>query len=319
MTITSLQDASFQLPPAADLADIRESVSLHQKVVQNTPNDHPELPDYFSNFVNTLQCQLEYTGNQNDLSMAIFSLQCAVELTPEGDIVLPTRWITLGSLLKQQFELNRNEDDLCKAVSAHRSAVKSSEIDDDDYLETLNDLGLILLFSFDHTKNLNDVSEAVMTFREIVDRTPIPKKNPNLPRYLSNLGESLRRRFEQRQAREDLSEAISSFEKALEISSDTDENRPAFLTNLGLAFKAHFSLENDMPTSELVNGFGFRFAFQFQSRVKRGAQPLDTDNSWLNKAVDCHRMAVKLSPDQHPALHNYLSNLSAALDRKSVV
>ena len=312
MTIASLQDASLQLPPTAHLEDIRKSVSLHQKVVQNTPNDHPELPGYFSNFGNTLQCHFEHTGNQNDLTMAIFSFQCAVELTPERDIVLPARWIALGSLLKQRFELNRNEDDLSKAVSAHRSAVKISQSDDIDYFETLNSLGAILLFSFDHTKALDDVSEAVITFREIVDHTP--KEDPNLPRYLNNLGESLRCRFQQRQAQEDLSEAISSFEKALEISSDTDENRPAFLTNLGLAFKAHFSLENDAeksPISELDNGLGFRFAFQVQSRIKPSTQP--PDNSSLNKAIECHRMAVKLSPDQHPPLHDFLSNLTAAL------
>ena len=155
-----------------------------------------------------------------------------------------------------------------------------------------------------------------MTFREIVGRTPTTNRDPNLPHYLSNLGESLRRRFQQRQAREDLSKAISSFERALEISSDTDENRPAFFTNLGLAFKAHFSLENDTkisPTLELGNGHASRFGFQVQSRVKESAQPSDTYNPSLNKSIDCHRMAIKLSPDQHPALHDYLSNLAAAL------
>ena len=316
MTITYLQDASFQLPPTADLADIRESVSLHRKVLQNTPNDHPELPGYFIDFGNTLYCQFEHTGNQNDLTMAISSFQCAVELSSEGDINLPVRWITVGTLLKKRFELNRNEDDLMKAISAHRSAAKSSQIDDVGCLETLNYLGLILLFSFDHTRNLNDVSEAVMTFREIVSRTPTPNTDPNLPRYLSNLGESLRRRFQQCQAREDLSEAISSFERALEISSDSDENRPAFFTNLGLSFKALFSLENDTkkpPTLELGNGHGFGFGFQVQSHVKRSAQLPDTYNPSLNKAIDCHRMAIKLSPDQNPALHDYLSNLAAAL------
>lgn len=319
MTIASLQDASCQLPPAADLADITESLSLHQKVIKNTPNpnDHPELPGYLSNFGNTLQCRFEHTGNENNLSMAIYSFQCAVELTPEGDTVLPARWIALGSLLKQRFELGGKEDDLSKAVSAHRSAVKSSQMDDldFDYLETLNSLGSILLFSFDHTKDLNDVSEAVTTFREMVGRTP--DKDFNLPRYLNNLGEALRRRFRQRQAEEDLSEAISSLEKALEISSDADEQRPAFLTNLGLSFHAHFTLKNDTKKSQMPELHNdLELMFQVQSRVKIGAQPPDTDNPSLNKAINLHRMAIRLSPDQHPALHDYLNNLAIALQSR---
>jgi tetratricopeptide (TPR) repeat protein len=313
MIIASLQDASFQLPPTADLADITESLSLHRKVVKNTPNNHPELPGYLSNFGNTLQCRFEHTGNENDLSMAIYSFQCAVELTPEGDTVLPARWIALGSLLKQRFELDGKEEDLSKAVSAHRSAVKSSQMDDSvvDYIETLNSLGSILLFSFDHTKDLDDVSEAVTTFREIVGRTS--DKGSDLPRYLNNLGEALRRRFRQCQAEEDLSEAISSLEKALEISSDADELRPAFLTNLGLAFWAHFSLENDTKKSQVPELHDLGSVYQVQSRVKSSAQPPETDNPSLNKAINLHRMAVQLSPDQHPALHDFLNNLTVAL------
>ena len=251
--------------------------------------------------------------------MAVYSFQCAVgvELTPKGDTVLPARWLATGSLLKERFELDRNDDDLSNAVLAHRSAVKSSRMDnsDVDYLETLNSLGSILLFSFDHTKDLNDVSEPVTTFREMVGRTP--DKDSNLPRYLNNFGEALRRRFRQRQAEEDLSEAISSLEKALEISSDTDEQRPAFLTNLGLLFHAHFTLENDTKKSQMPELHNDpELTFQVQSRIKSSAHPPDTDNPSLNKAINLHRLAIRLSPDQHPTLHNYLNNLALALQSR---
>jgi len=68
--------------------------------------------------------------------------------------------------------------------------------------------------------------------------------------FVSNLGSGQRTRFERLGDLSDLENAISNYEKAVELTDDRHPNKPMYLSNLGMASTLASSASATCPTSE---------------------------------------------------------------------
>jgi len=64
-----------------NLPDISEAISIQQRAVQLTPNDHPDMPAILNDLGIAFQSRFECIGDVSDLTEAISIKQRAVQLT----------------------------------------------------------------------------------------------------------------------------------------------------------------------------------------------------------------------------------------------
>jgi len=93
------------------------------------------------------------------------------------------------------------------------------------------------------------------------------------PVHLNNLGTSFSERFKRSRDLVDLDSAISTHEKAVNLTNDVNLNKPSHSTNLGNAFGSHFEHSGDLVD--------------------------------IDRAIDAHERAVNLIPDGHASKPKY--------------
>ncbi|KAJ7120017.1 CHAT domain-containing protein [Mycena epipterygia] len=108
-----------------------------------------------------------------------------------------------------------------------------------------------------------------------------PDGHPNTPSFLSNLGNSLLRRFERLGDLDDLNKSVSVREDAVRLTPDGHPDKPSLLSNLGYSLLTRFEWLGDLDD--------------------------------LNKYVLREKDAVYLTPDGHPDKPSLLSNLGNSL------
>ncbi|KDR79601.1 hypothetical protein GALMADRAFT_63499 [Galerina marginata CBS 339.88] len=147
---------------------------------------------------------------------------------------------------------------------------------------------------------------------------------------LSNLGISLRLRFDRSRVLADLSQAINFGQKAIQLAPQGHEDMPIWLGNLGFSLfrrwervgdlidlseaityqkKAiHLAHDGhaDMPT--WLNNLGLALQDRFEEVG---------DDADLAEALTYHQKAIRLTPDDHPNKPIYLSTLGNLLARRS--
>ncbi|MBB4934416.1 hypothetical protein F4561_005236 [Lipingzhangella halophila] len=274
--------ATRQLKQALGSTDpslITNTVTVWQRIVQATPEDHPNRAVYLSNLGTALQTRFERTGALEDLDQAITALRGAVQVIPEDHPDRAASLSNLGNTLRVRFERTGALEDLDQAITALRGAVQVIPEDHPDRAVSLSNLGNTLRVRFERTGALEDLDQAITAGKQAVQATP--EDHPDRAVSLSNLGNTLRVRFERTGALEDLDQAITAGKQAVQATPEDHPDRAVSLSNLG-------------------NTLGTRF--------QRTGSLED-----LDQAITALRGAVQVTPEDHPNHATYLSHLGAAL------
>ena len=143
-----------------------------------------------------------------------------------------------------------------------------------------------------------------------------------MPSRLNNLGISFWSRFRRTGDLSDLSEAISSQQRAVQLTPDNHPNMPSWLGSLGVLFQSRYERMGDLldlsgaisaqqrairldPEGDQNMPFWLNnIGISFRSRFERTG-----DLSDLSEAISANQHAVQLTPDGHPRMSSRLNNL----------
>ncbi|KAJ7872248.1 CHAT domain-containing protein [Mycena leptocephala] len=301
--------------------------SSYQWIVNELPNDDPDLPAY-------LVClgDLEYSNHQHcgevaSLNTLISALSRLIKLTQDGHPDKPSRLNNLGKSLLCRFEQLGNLRDLNKSIMIFDKAVQLTPDGHPDKPSRLNNFGNSLFRCFQYLSDLSNLNKSIMIFDNALQLTP--DGHPDKPTLLNNLGTSLRSRFEEIGNLDDLNQSVLRVEAAVRLTPDGHPDKPSRLNNLGNSLFHRFVQLGDLSN---INKSVLMFEDAVQltpdghpdkpSRLNNLGHSLFHrfeqlgELSDINKSVLMFEDAVQLTPDGHPYKPGWLNNLGHSLFRR---
>ncbi|KAF8903455.1 CHAT domain-containing protein [Gymnopilus junonius] len=221
-----------------DLEDISESISIHRRAVDLTPEGHPNLPAVLHHLGGSLRIRFLHTQQLTDISESISVQQKAVQLTPEHHAYLPGRLDSSGSSLMRRFDITGHVTDISEAIATQKRALLLTPAGNTRLPSRMNNLALSLRSRFKQTGNLDDISEAINLQRRAGHLSP--ESHADLPTWLNNLGVSLQTRFGHTTDLADISEAISVQRRAIQLTPEGHAYLSSCLNNLGNSLFSRF-------------------------------------------------------------------------------
>ncbi|KZV68483.1 TPR-like protein [Peniophora sp. CONT] len=146
----------------------------------------------------------------------------------------------------------------------------------------LSHICVFLCDRFTRIGELSDLNEAIAEGERAVELAS--DDDPDLFKYLNNLGRALQTRYDSSWKLDDLMSAIGAHTRALEVVPDSDPNKPELYANLGTAF---------------------------YDRSQRTRTRGDLDS-----AISSYQRAVELTPDDQLNKVAHLSDLARALQNR---
>ncbi len=156
-----------------------------------------------------------------------------------------------------------------------------------------------------------------------------PPGHPELPGYLSNLGNVLIMRFLEAGDTAEMDAAVDAEQRAVDLAPPDHPDLAKMRSNLGVALRIRFERAGDVADLDAAIDAGRRavdrappghpelamylwnLEVALLARFERAGDAAD-----LDAAVDAGRRAVDLAPPGHPGLAGYLSSLGNALLRR---
>ncbi|KAF7344196.1 hypothetical protein MVEN_01710100 [Mycena venus] len=285
-------------------------VSVMKDSVRLTPDGDPQKPFRLRDLGSSLLTSFGRLGGLDTINSAVSVLEDAVLLTPDDNPYKLPRLNALGSALVQRFEWLHSMEDLSRAILVLKDAVHMNPSSHLEKESTLNKT-----FNLINSEKAELVAEDAMKLDKILT--------------MVNLGTSLVRRYEQLGALEDLNNGVLIQQRAVQLTSDNQPDKPAKLSNLGsmllcrferlgelgdlnqsisvLQNAVHLCLDNDPFQPLILANLGNALV----SRFERLGDVAD-----LNIAVPSLDSSVLLTPDNHPEKLSRFRNLGQSLFRR---
>ncbi|VDC06893.1 unnamed protein product [Peniophora sp. CBMAI 1063] len=214
--------------------DIDCAVDADQRAVELTLDGDPMRPPRESNLALSLKTRFDRLGDVGDLERAIDAHRRAVAATPNDDARLPFRLNNLAACLRCRFTLSKHSAaviDIDEAVDADRRAVALLAPDHPDLPLRLDNLTVSFITRFDHFGQLIDLESAVeagVRAAKLEDTRHalaiVPYTPPGRLMRLNNLAVALLRRFHVCHEKDDLKEALLTWNKASELEFNFGDN-----------------------------------------------------------------------------------------------
>ncbi|KAJ3501599.1 hypothetical protein NMY22_g18870 [Coprinellus aureogranulatus] len=299
-----------------DPGDLSEAISLLQRGVDLTAQDHAELPNRISKLGAVLLFRSERTVDLSEMSRAILAQQKAVVLTPEGHPDLPKFLDRLGSSFAVRSQHAGDLSDVANAVLSHQRAVQLTPDDDPDLPAWLHNLGDTYLLRSRRDGNLSNVDKAISTLERAIHLTPCG--HADLPRRLDSLGECFWSRSNFTGDVSDISEAISADQRAVQLTAVGDRCAPDYLANLALSFSARFKCTGHLPDLEEALSARERqepptsptdasLSRQARDLARSFLKDIDGQTVDLASTIAAHRRIIRLIPQGHSSVPLALS------------
>ncbi|KAF6743708.1 CHAT domain-containing protein [Ephemerocybe angulata] len=205
------------------------------------------------------------------------------------------------------FQRSGRLPDIADGISMLQQAVTLTPQGHGDLPAYLNNLGIAFKCRFQRTGEMSDIAEAISAQQRAVELTPQGDAE-QLRRHLSNLGNSLMKRFQRT--------ALSAQQRAVEITPEGHADMSACVNNLGNAFLCRFEYMGEL--------LDITKAISFQEKAGHANLPSCLNNlgnsfmrrfeqtgelSDITEAISLQRRAVELTPQSHAQFHARLSNL----------
>lgn len=224
--------------------DLAEAVRLGEQAVQRADANSDYLVPCLTNYSGALLTRFERFGQQADLEASLTAAGQAVEAATTRPQQLPMALTARAVGLRLQATQTGTPADVEAAVTAARGAAEAGQQDssgDGTAAESLSNLALCLLLRFETTSSRGDLDEAV----EVGRQAAVAAAALDRPRYLSNYGGYLLRRFQRLGELADLSADIDACQAAVNEVPATAADRAKYLGNLADALSARFQRKGD--------------------------------------------------------------------------
>ncbi|KAF5618607.1 hypothetical protein F52700_12127 [Fusarium sp. NRRL 52700] len=215
------------------------------------------------------------TGMLVGLDASILATKQAIDAIRDDDAELANCSNNLSYRLQDRFMVTEDNVDLEEAIQRSRKAVELTASGNARYL---SNLAASFKIRFSVTGNLQDMENGITMTKQAVSVTA--SNDPELPKWLNNLGNHLSNRNLVTGSFVDLDEAVSLNRRAAASVSDATM-RALFLNNL--------SAKLDLKAE--ANG----------------------DSNIYDEAIELAKQAIALTPDNHPYQSKWLSNLATHL------
>lgn len=217
---TDLRDRYFR---TGELEDLDEALSNWEEAVNVESDDSAQHASILCNWGVGLRARYARSGSSEDLDTAVSLLEKGLALMPPESVERPGRLSSLGNVLADRYAARHAVGDLKKSVAAYRQSVTSTPVTAMDWPGLVSNLGMGLRDLYRHTHQAKLLDEAIELFRKSLDASS-PDSSERAAALL-NLGSSLRTRYKDkdRNAPEDLSEAIAAYEKAVTCTAGGPE------------------------------------------------------------------------------------------------
>lgn len=211
-----------------------------------------------------------------------------------------------GDVFLARFDKRREKHDLDCSIRSYNLAVHMLPSDHLNRPDYQFDTATAYYNRFKVFKENSDIDRAQLMFESAINGTP--EDHPKLPYRLWIQGLASQARFEYTYLG-DLSSAIASHRRLMELFPESDADFPAILNNLGLSLKGRFELSGDITdVSEAISLIreaiqlltaGDRalpaalhnLGLSLQLRFKQGGDITD-----LSEAISSFRDAIKYTP-----------------------
>jgi len=227
----------FERNGAAD--DLDFAISTYDKILDQTPLNHPRRPGYLANCGMLLQRRFELTGSTEDLDRALRTSRDAVEAVSSDPSLLPTCLNSYGLALWRESERTSSSRAIDEAVEAFETSITLTPNDHPNLPLYLDNLGSALSDRFKSRQSSNDLNRAIDLKERAVALTPSTHHARAF--RLNNLSTALQGMFEATNRPEDIDRAIEISQSAVKLISKGDVSISMFLFNLGRAFRLRCS------------------------------------------------------------------------------
>ncbi|PPQ97438.1 hypothetical protein CVT26_006774 [Gymnopilus dilepis] len=319
-------------------SSISSALLTHQQALELTPPTHPDRHARLFALGDSLQARFLRLGGLADLERAIPLLREAVGLAPEGHPSLLVYLSVLGGALQSRFQYTGEEGDISEAILLKEKAVELTPNGHPTKPKYLSGLADAYQRRFTHTGDLSDISEAIARLSsavQVASTTLNDNENtndPDRPSLLASLGTSLQRRFSHTGELSDITDAVSSSRKAVELTPDDHPNKALYCSVLSSALQDRFLLTSNLEdASEAISlsqsavdltpeGHPDHAVYLSKLGISYELRYAHThDLADLESAIKSQRKSIQLTPETHPDLPVRLAALGTSLQRKFTV
>lgn len=185
-----------------------------------------------------LDRRYKHAGNDEDFAAANLRLRQAISVTAKGDTNYPALLDYVGSLSMTRYEKTGDADDLESAMQYSGDVVSATPEDSLDLAGRLGNLGSRLGSRYNITRDATDLDSAIDNTR----RASLHTAGGTHPaKTLNSLGTLLLTRYEHAGKLDDLEEAISYSQRAIDLTPQDHSDLPGYLMTLGNALSAQYS------------------------------------------------------------------------------
>ena len=310
-----------------DPQDIERMVQTLTRLVESTGQDCD--PHFTLGLGSALLERYDVTYELSDLNEAIRYLHLAQRdagTTPLSRGEIPH---FLSKALIQRYERTRDRRNVEEAILVLQQIIQVTPPTSPQYTIWLRYLVYGLRGQYFHTRDLQDLREAVSVGR----RAAADVDHPRFHDTLLLLGSTLRILHQGSKDRENIEEAISVLEWAIESlpSGTSDSSRQRAMHELGLSYAARSRDSND-PVASIDAGLSILETFSSSGPINDGGDEsrqvqllkdrahlrmerfkLSDDLADIHGAVENFRKVVEYTPDAHAGLATTLYGLGTAL------
>ncbi|KAJ7853223.1 hypothetical protein B0H13DRAFT_2673759 [Mycena leptocephala] len=156
-----------------DLDGSPEDIAAVQELIEQTPQEDPDLPGYQQLLGALFSERYEESGNLNDLEASVKHSQMALDLTPEGHSDRTNALQDLGAALSDRYQKLGELADMEAALNADQEVVDLTPLDHPDRAGRLQGLAASFSDRYHRLGELKDLEAALKTSQEAVDLTPL--------------------------------------------------------------------------------------------------------------------------------------------------
>ncbi|KAJ6522547.1 CHAT domain-containing protein [Mycena vulgaris] len=294
-----------------------------QKLVDQTPQDDPNLPGYQQRLGEALIDRYRDEGNLPDLQVAVKHLQEAVRFTSEGHPDRARRLQNLSVSLIDRYQQLGDLSDLEAALQARQGAVELTPEGHPDRARCLQNLSVSLADRYRRLGDLSDLEAALQADQEAVGLTP--EGHPERPGRLQGLAVSFTDRYRRLGVLSDLEAALQANQEAVGLTTEGHPDRARCLRNLSVSLTDRYRRLGDLSDLEAAlqadqeavgltpEGHPERpghlegLAEFYGNRYQRLGDLGD-----LEAALQASQEAVGLTPEGHPQKPGRLEGLAAS-------
>jgi CHAT domain-containing protein len=221
----------------SDSADLDEALRYGASSVEFS--DHGDYRANLSNFSLALKNKYERDGDMDSLVRAADVGQRVVQMTTDGSSERADALTNLGGIWRRIREATGSDTYLDAEVAAWEEAAQIPEGEPTSRGRRLNNASVGLHNRYDARGSDDDLQRSIAYSRQAVETAPAERE---ISGWRSNLGNTLRHRYERTGVVADLDDAIEVLERAVAEAPDQWQGRRECLSNLGSVLRARARL-----------------------------------------------------------------------------